>query len=92
MAKTAEIQCINKNPRFDPYNRITHVGGRAGGGWKITIDDAIKHIESGEWNFYVNTKGHTVRVIVASRNGRKYLKTEADRDTPDNLLSLPECP
>ncbi|MFC7521402.1 DUF3892 domain-containing protein [Xanthomonas populi] len=25
-------------------------------------------------------------------NTRKYLRTTADHDTPDNLLSLPECP
>jgi len=29
--------------------------------------------------------------IVASRNGRKYLKTTTDGDRPDNLLSLAEC-
>jgi hypothetical protein len=35
----------------------------------------------------------SVWVIVAvSRLGHKYLKTEADGEQPDNLLSLPECP
>ncbi|WP_414648332.1 DUF3892 domain-containing protein, partial [Dinghuibacter sp.] len=36
-------------------------------------------------------KGRSVNVVVAQRNGRKYLKTEADAYRPDNLLSLPEC-
>jgi hypothetical protein len=92
MTKTAEIQCINKNPRHDPYNRITHVGGHTGNKWKVTTDRAIDMIEQEGWRFYVTARGHTVWVVVASRNGRKYLKTEADGDTPDNLLSLPECP
>lgn len=34
--------------------------------------------------------GHVRNVIVATRNGVKYLKTEAYHDTPDNLLSLPD--
>lgn len=92
MAQQAQIKCINKNPREDRYHSITHVGGYADRRWKITKEDAIGKIERGEWNFYTQANGHRVNVIVASRNGRKYLKTEADRDTPDNLLSLPECP
>lgn len=92
MASSAEIKCINKNPRFDPYSRITHVGGYVTSAWKLTLDDAIGKIERGEWTFYTHVNGHRRNVIAATRNGRKYLKTEADQDTPDNLLSLPECP
>jgi hypothetical protein len=36
--------------------------------------------------------GDRVSVIVAtSRFGNKYLKTTADGDQPNNLLSLPTC-
>jgi hypothetical protein len=56
------------------------------------LDDAIGMIERGEWNFYTHVNGHRRNVIIRLRNGRKYLTTEADHDTPDNLLSLPECP
>ena len=31
-------------------------------------------------------------VVAVSRFGNKYIKTEADGDQPNNLLSLPECP
>ena len=92
MTQTAQIKCINKDPRHDPYNRITHVGGFTDQRWKITLDDAIGMIERREWDFYTLVGGHRREVIIATRNGRKYLKTEADYDTPDNLLSLPECP
>ncbi len=34
----------------------------------------------------------TLRWVETSRYGNKYLKTEADGEQPDNLLSLPECP
>jgi hypothetical protein len=30
-------------------------------------------------------------VVSVSRLGHKYIKTEADGEQPDNLLSLPEC-
>jgi hypothetical protein len=93
MAGTAEIQCINKDERQNPYERITHVGGFTTERWKITQQDAIGKIERGKWSFYVTRGGQRVQVILAiSRFGNKYLKTEADGDQPNNLLSLPECP
>ncbi|TPJ67473.1 DUF3892 domain-containing protein [Mesorhizobium sp. B2-7-1] len=92
--KTAEIKCINKLDRGNVHERITHVGGYATEQWKITQQQAIAYIESREWRFYVSRpRGDTVWVVVAvSRYGHKYLKTEADGDEPNNLLSLPECP
>lgn len=94
MANTAQIKCINKNPRNDIYHAITHVGGFTDRPWKLTLDDAIGKIERREWEFYVERpQGDRVWVEVAvSRFGNKYLKTDADGDAPNNLLSLPECP
>jgi hypothetical protein len=93
-ANTARITCINKDPRFDPYRRITHVGGVGDKRWKLTTADTIGRIKRREWDFYVERpQGDRVWVQVAlSRNGNEYLKTEADGDEPNNLLSLPECP
>lgn len=93
MAERIEIQCINKRDRYNPHERITHVGGFHGGqAWRLTEDDAIAGIENGKWAFYVTQRGYTVDVIVATHLGHKYLKTVADGQQPDNLLSLPECP
>ena len=88
-----KITCINKNPRNDPYNRITHVGfltdeGQTG---KISQEEAIQYIERG-YVFYVEVGGRRVNVNVGrSRFGNKYIRTEADNDEPNNLLNLLEC-
>ena len=93
MATSVQVSCINKDDRYNAYERITHVGGiHINQRWKLTLDDAIKSIENGTYSFYTSVNGHVRKVVVATRSGKKYLKTEADSDTPDNLLSLPECP
>jgi len=93
MAKNVEIRCIRKSNRMNPHERITHVGGYVTAPWIITQEQAIAHIDAGEWNFYTQVAGKSVWVIVAvSRFGNKYLKTESDGEQPNNLLSLPECP
>ena len=94
MAGTAEIKCINKQDRDNAWERITHVGGVNPNGerWKLTQTEAIKYLEDG-WQFYVSRGGGNVYCEVAvSRFNNKYIKTKADGEEPNNLLSLPECP
>ena len=94
MAQQVRIECINKSPRQDPHLRIHNVGGQNGDGtrWRMAESEAISSIESGKYSFWVSAGGHSVNVEVATHEGRKYLKTEADGLQPNNLLSLPECP
>ena len=94
MAERHEIKCVNKSDRFNPHERIQAVGGVNPNGtfWKLTQPQAIEGIEAGRWSFFVNVAGRIVDVIVAvSRFGHKYLKTVADGEQPNNLLSLYEC-
>jgi hypothetical protein len=84
-----QVKCITKRGNhYDPHERIQAIGGD---GWKKSEDEAIRDIENGTNSFYVSVSGRTVDVIVATHNGRKYLKTTADGYSPDNLLALPEC-
>jgi hypothetical protein len=97
MAIRVEIDCINKDDRFNPYEAITHVGGpnppgSANPRWKLKMREAAEGSRDGKWSFYVKQNGHIVDVHHAeSKFGNLYLRTQADRDTPDNLLHLAEC-
>lgn len=89
-----QVKCISKSDRDNPYERIKAIGGvnPSGTNWKLTQQEAIQSIETGKYSFYVQVAGKPVDVIVAkSRFGNKYIKTEADGDEPNNLLSLMEC-
>lgn len=84
-----DVTCINKRgDHYNPHERIQTIGGT---GWKHLEDDAIGRIDRGSDDYSVSRGGRTVRVIVATHEGRRYLKTEPDGVSPDNLLALPEC-
>lgn len=93
MAVSALVSCINKTFHQDPHSRITNIGGiwTDGAHWKIPQEQAISDIESGKFVFCVIANGKSVRIVIATHNGRKYIKTENDGLYQNNLLSLPEC-
>lgn len=57
----------------------------------MSEDSAIRRIESGTDSFFTMVNNRSAEIVVASHNGRKYLKTDSDGYAPNNLLSLPEC-
>ena len=90
------VQCINKRDRPNPHERILNIGGVVGGvRWKRSQTDAIADVERDASSYYVTDRRtqKSVWVIVRiSQYGHKYLTTEPDGESQNNLLSLPECP
>ena len=83
-----QVRCINKIPRNDPYEGITHLGGE---GWKWTRADVITSIENKTNTFYTLVNGKRANVGVVNGPNGKYVRTHADNTYNDNLLALMEC-
>ena len=90
------VTCINKTNRQSRWEAIRKLGGTRddnGGPWYCTQDECIDYIKKG-YVFYVELRpNHRVYLEIArSAKGNEYVRTEADKDPQDNLLSLKECP
>jgi hypothetical protein len=89
----ARITCITK-PQGGSHEHITHVGNPSNN-WKWTVETVIKSITEGTNTFYVldPMTGKRADVgIVRPDNRAPYIRTYADGDWNNNLLSLPQCP
>lgn len=84
-----QVTCINKQPRNNPYEGITHLGNSTG---KWTRQQVIEWIESKANTFFTLVDGNRGNIGVVEGPNGKYLRTYADGKWNDNLLSLPECP
>jgi hypothetical protein len=86
------VTCTTKHEK---HELITHLGAYNTANVWIYFNETevIRMINYDGDTFYVERPtGHVVEVIVAERGGRVFLKTEADGEKPNNLLSLPDCP
>lgn len=82
------VMCINKLPRNNTHEGITHLGGS---GWHWTRQQVIDSINARTNTFFTFENGKRAEVgIVHGQNG-DYLRTHADGQWNDNLLALPEC-
>jgi len=89
-----QVTCITKPHPQSSHEHITHVGNPAAG-WKWTREQVIAIIDANTNTFFVidpyNGKRYNVGVVRPA--GRSpYLRTYADGDWNDNLLSLAQCP
>ncbi len=84
----AQVTCINKQPRENPYEGITHLGGV---GWKWTRSQVVESIEAKTNTFFTLVNGKRANIGVVDGPAGKYVRTHADGAWNDNLLALPEC-
>ena len=83
-----QVTCINKQPRNNPHEGITHLGGN-GGHWTRQQVMTRSTAAPTRSSIYVNGKRADV-AVVHGPNG-DYVRTHADGVWTDNLLALPEC-
>lgn len=88
-----KVTCITKPNPQSTHEHITHLDNPAVG-WKWTREQVIESIEAKTNTFFVtdpyNGKRSDVGVIYPT--GRApYVRTHADGDWNDNLLSLNQC-
>jgi hypothetical protein len=82
------VTCINKQPRDNPYEGITYLGGD---GWRWTRQQVINSINNGTNTFYTLVGGKRANISVIKGPNGPYLRTHADGQWNDNLLALFEC-
>ena len=95
MANRRQITCVNQGNRQDIHERIAYIGGlnENGSRWRMTRQEAVHGIESGEYEFFIKKKGIIYEVVIdVSRFDYKYLKVISDGEEPSSLLNFPECP
>lgn len=91
-----QITCITKPDRFSSHENITHVGNPTAGGtgWIWPRERVIQSIEANENTFFVLDPVSNKRSevgVVRSSGKLPYLRTYADGDWNNNLLSLNQC-
>jgi hypothetical protein len=84
-----QVTCINKLPRDDSHEGITHLGGAS---WKYTRGQVIASIEAKTNTFFTSNDGRRADVGVVKGATGTYVRTHRDGQWTNNLLALPECP
>lgn len=82
------VKCINKQPRLNPHEGITHLGGD---GWKWTRQQVVDSIKAKTNTFYTYEGGQRANLGVVNGTNGDYVRTYADGQWNDNLLALMEC-
>ena len=93
MTQEAQISCVTPDG-VDADYRLDAVGGTYNQErWKISIDTAINHIETGKWRFFTFENGQRAEVVrkIHPQSGRKYLTTTPDGYAANNLCKLRSC-
>jgi hypothetical protein len=95
MARYLRIRSIVKSEQTAAHERIKAICGLTpdGSHWTLTHEHAVSQIENRTCAFYIERPKDKRYDVIVGRgvHAHKYLKTDADRDQPVELLFLPTC-
>lgn len=83
------IQCVQRGG-----GRITGIGGtmRDKRRWRLSVPQALEELDRGQTFYVEEPTGDRVTVTSdVTPKGRRFLRTQADGDQPNNLSRLPSC-
>lgn len=83
-----QVTCINKVPRDNPHEGITHLGGAT---WRWTRQQVIESIKAKTNTFFTSVDGKRAEIAIVNGPNGEYLRTHANGYWSDNLLALREC-
>jgi len=89
-----QVTCITKPHPQSPHEHITHLGNPSAG-WKWTREEVIASIDAHSNTFFVLDPGNGKRSdvgVVREAGKAPYVRTHADGNWNNNLLSLNQCP
>jgi DNA-binding helix-hairpin-helix protein with protein kinase domain len=87
-----QIRCINVSSSTAKHEHITHVGNPGVWSRKFTVAEVVSLIRSKTDTFYVmDGNGHRANVGVVEVTP-PHIRTYADKEWTNNLLSLTSCP
>jgi len=84
------ISTIGRAYSRDPLERIASIGGVNADQtrWHFSQPAAIALIENGTDEFFFRVGEQSVRVVVMTHGGEKYLQSEREKTHPDDLLNV----
>lgn len=89
------VTCVEKaDTRFSDCRCVTRIGlVSENGGWtgSVSREDAYNIVSQGQDRLWVPRGRDYVEVVAAHRDATRYVRTEPDDTTADNLLQRPNC-
>ena len=89
-----QVTCITKPRPDSPHEHITHLGNPQGK-WRWETEKVIESIDAKTNTFFVLDPSSAKRSdvgVVRPAGHRPYVRTHADGNWNNNLLSLNQCP
>ncbi|MEO7599430.1 MAG: DUF3892 domain-containing protein [Opitutus sp.] len=84
------VSSVSRAYSHDPFERVDSISGSNSDHslWKLSQGAAISLIEKGSDAFFFRVGTETVKLVVLTRRGEKYLQSEREATHPDDLLSI----